>query len=219
MKVVAYKSPYTGELFEECDKKEYTLHLRRERNARKKLKAQNSLRDGFANWLAEEKQHITHIDMVAPWVLKNQRIIMDALNAGCRPKKSMSFTPNAKTYETDVIADLSLKKYKFTYTLSNSHNCLEAGVTNWGGHNENAPLGYPGFGGQVEGSLIRSPKHASSYPMSGILNLLGIKTGSGGGGNESWSYGFSIFIADWPGLQVQVDNMEIDKIVGILKGR
>jgi len=69
-----------------------------------------------------------------------------------------------------------------------------------------------------------------SYPYDSIGKFVGLKTGSGGGGNEDWGYDVSIFLDDWPGLNQQWADMifeqevtryeqEKDRIINRLKGK
>lgn len=214
MKVTVNKCPDTGKLFE--DDKEYKTH--RDKMRREKLAAakDKKVKDTFFHWLAEEKKLITSVDMIPAWFLKNQRIIMDAFNVGCRGTGHNGFWVKFK--DTDEFTKFKITGVYYSRSVSNSHSCPRNGVTNWGGQRVGAPNGYPGWSVRVAGSLFRLPKDGSEYPYGDALNLIGIHTGTGGGGNESWGYDAKIFLDDWSGLKAQVDEMEQNDMVKILKG-
>ena len=204
MKIVVNKCRYTGTLFESDT--DYTNHLaalRRERAADRKAA---NLRNTFFDWLKAEKELLISIDMVVPWILENQRTIMDACNAGIQPKRgSLSFwNGRDKLYPTDKIVELKMVSARYSDSVSNTHSCPDDGVTNWGGQVKGAPRGYPGWQCRFEGKTERLQKHMGQYPSSRILNLVGVKTGTGGGGNESWGYDAEIFLSDWPQLSQEL---------------
>ncbi len=195
MKIQVYKCRFTGKIFEMADVKKYKKHLKDLRKEQKEKRKLDNIKKTFATWLATERAKITNVEQIIPWFLKNQRHIMDAHNAGC---KSYRTWDTDKFHEADNFTDLKLS-VKFDRCVSNSHVCPDTGVTNWCGRDA-GPRGYSGFYGNINGVLQRDRKHNSAYPYGSALNLVGLKTGSGGGGNDHWSYEVSIFDADWPGL-------------------
>lgn len=216
MKILVNKCPDTGDLFE-CDTefKKHRVKINKQKADEKKA---SEIRNSFFDWLRAEKMKITNPTMIVPWFMENQKTIMEAHNAGVRSKNHHGW--GDKFYpETDEFTKFEFRNYRFEYNVSNSHTCPENGVTNWGGKVEGAPTGYPGWSGWVNGTLKRLPKHNSKYPYSDVLNLVGICTGSGGGGNESWNYDVKVFLADWPGLEEWVNEYESEIIVEKLKGR
>lgn len=212
MKVTVNKCPYTGKLFE--DDLKYSKHLRRLQAERRAKRKDEKIRNTFSDWLAAEKSKITEVKQIVPWFMDNQRTIMDAANAIVNNIDRYGKFTDLCTY-----SKLEISGPRWNRNVSNSHRCPVGGVVNWGGHKPGLPTGYPGWTGHIAGSLTRPKNKMGSYPTSDILNLIGLHTGSGGGGNESWSYGLSIFLDDWPGLQHEVDMMEQDYIVRRLMGR
>ena len=210
MRVQVRKCRFTGKLFEEKDLKKYAIHLRTLRAERAEKRKLDKVRATFTSWLNREKKKILHPEDIPAWFLKNQRKIMDAVNAGFGDR-------DEKFYSTDEFTKFSFEKPRFSKTTSNTHNCPKGGVLNCSCEDDK-PKGYPGWTAHVNGALKRNKNHLGSYPYSAALNAVGLKTGSGGGGNESWGYGISIFLADWPGLKATVDAMEQEQIVAILKG-
>jgi hypothetical protein len=155
-------------------------------------------REGFYEWLEEEKEKILDPDMLSPWILANQKKLMEACNALKLNKWSSDrFYP-----ETDVFTKFEIK-VKWNSHVSNSHSCPKGGVENWFG-DKNKPTGYPGWSGRVEGTLTRHKKHMNSYPWGSLLKLLSFHSGSGSGGNEYWGYELKIFADDWPVMSQSV---------------
>jgi hypothetical protein len=217
MRVQVRKCPFTGKIFEEKDIKKYVLHLQALRADMQTERQHERLRATFAKWLGEEKKKVTHIDMICPWFLENQRVIMDSTNAICFGGDTKSERRN-RFIKADKFAQLEFEHARYDPLADNSHTCPDNGVMNWCAKDPTKPIGYKGWKGYLKGSLVRPASHDYSYPYSEALNLVGIKTGSGGGGNKSFGYGFTIYLDDWPGLKEQIRLMEEDLIVSKLKG-
>lgn len=201
--ITAWKCPKTSKIFEyETD---YKKHLRRLAADSRETKRRQTIIDNIYGWIANEKENIYSVGEIAPWLLKNQKYLMEAANA------LHLYSFNDKFYDTDEFTKIELV-VKWSNDVSNSHNCPKGGVTNWGVRDKTLPTGYPGWTGKVSGCLKRLSKHKGSYPYDGILKLVGIHTTSGGGGNESWGFGTELFLADWPGLEQQ-------RMVDILAGK
>jgi hypothetical protein len=134
--------------------------------------------------------------MIAPWIIENQKELMEGYNQfgahgrGCRDK----FYP-----ETDKIIKIELN-VRYNPKVSNSHSCPRGGVTNWCARHPNHPTSYPGFSGRVDCVLKRDSKHTGQYPMYDFLDMIGLRAGTGGGGNENCGWDTKLFLADWPGL-------------------
>lgn len=226
MKIQARKCPFTGKIFTEDKIGAYIWHLKETRDKMRAERKSKRIKDSFWNWLREEKLKLTHPDMIPQWLLDNQQTIMDAYTAGCRPKYTRAFEHD-KFVKGDIFTKISWERSPvFSDVTSNSHSCPDDGEENWCSRDSSIPGGYPGWSGHVNGSLKRPPKKDYSYPYGQFLNLVGIKTGSGGGGNENWSYDFKLFLSDWPGLQVEYKEIlrlrrevEADRIIGRLKGK
>lgn len=216
MKVQVLKCRFTGKLFEEKNRTKYIEHLKKIRAELKLQREYERSRLGFTDWLAGEKCKITQLDQIAPWFLENQRTIMTATNA-------LVFCNNMDRYKAYVPEDCFISAVLgdpvYNQLLSNSHNCPAGGVTNWGSHKPDAPTGYPGWASYIKINLQRPGNRNNSYPVSETLNLIGIRTGSGGGGNSNTGYGVSIFLDDWPGLQEEIRIMEENRILQRLMGR
>lgn len=215
MRVQVRKCPFTGKIFEEDKVGGYIAHLYDLRNKMKNERHLQNVKSNFAVWLAKERESITQIDMIVPWFLKNQRHIMDAHNAGCTSQ--YSFRSNEKFFPGDKFTEMVFERITFHRTLSNTHICPDSGVTNFSWDSAK-PRGYIGWRIQVSGKCPRKGQLNHVYPYSSALNLVGIKTGTGGGGNDNWSYDASIFVDDWTGLKAVVRQMEEEEIIHKLKG-
>lgn len=200
MKIQVNKCPDTGQLFE-CDE-EYKKH-RRSFLAKKREKEKfESKRKIELNWIAEEKLKINKAADILPWILANQDRLMKIYN---RYKSSGFWFCNGTFSEGDVLSTLHFTHLRFNHSVSNTHSCPHNGVTNFM-CDPTKPKGYPGWQGRIEGVLDRV-KEKGDYPSSGLLNFIGIHTGTGGGGNKCWGYDVRIFLADWPGLQQEYSDI------------
>ena len=144
--------------------------------------------------------------------MDNQQTIMDAVNV--IPGQWTSF--GDKFADGDLFTKITFDRPYWNSNLSNSHSCPKGGVQNWGGRGTFAdgtpkPNGYPGWGLRLSGSLKRNKKLMSSYPYSGLFNITGIYTGTGGGGNADFGYDAKIWAAEWPGA---ASALAFAKLVG-----
>lgn len=204
MKIQVYKCRFTGGIFSLENKDNYILHLKELRKTMKADRKYKRTKQKFESWLAEEKEKITHIDMIVPWILENQKKLMNAHNDVKDSHWGGKFFLN-----TDEFTSIILKT-SYNYNVSNSHSSPKVGVENWCNRNKDLPSGYPGFAGSIEGTLKRDLENSGRYPSSALLKMIGIHTGTGGGGNIGWRYDVKLFIADWPGLgkQLVVDRLK-----------
>jgi len=206
MKIVAYKCEDTGDIFEH--EKDYRNHRARFLRQKRVHDSHEQKSNSFKEWLAEEKLKIISISMIGPWILANQKKLMEAANFF----RLDTFGHQFKT-DSDTFTKYEITNITYNHNLPNSHNCPEGGVTNWGGRVEGAPRGYPGWKCRVSGSLSRNRKDSGSYPYGGVSQLVRVLTGGGGGGNENWSYDADIFLDDWPGLRQQWADIIFDQEV------
>ena len=100
--------------------------------------------------------------------------------------------------------------------VSNSHNAPLSGVTNWCREDDDRPLGYPGFTGQIsfkenkiDYELLKKTfpnlrdverKDATDiFDEHDQINSIGFNNGCGGGGGDGkYSYNIKLFIDDFP---------------------
>lgn len=216
MKIVVFKCRFTGKIFEQENRHKYIKHLKSLREEMRQERAYKKIRAEWEAWLLEEKKKIHCVADIPKWIIDNQRKIMDACNAIIF---STDFEARNRFVENDRLEKLVWENSRYNVSCSNTHSCPHNGVTNWGGYKPEAPRGYPGWEGYLGGSLKRPRAKNSSYPISELLNFIGVKTGTGGGANEHFGYGFTIFLDDWPGLYEEVRQMEEDQIVKKLKGQ
>ena len=211
MKVTVNKCPDTGKLFE--NDRDYRNHraqfLRAQRREQQRIQ---QLADRSAE-LSRIRALLTDPADLAEWFMTNQDQLIRLYNL------NENHWPSSKIYETDKFFDIHFT-VKYCNHIPNTHDCPDGGVTNfgWGDrHTNGKPTGYPGWNGRISGKLHRLPKHMSSYPASDLLQFCKIKTGTGGGGNESWGYSMHIFLDDWPSLlpfwQDLQNQLMVEKII------
>lgn len=212
MRVEVYKCRATGKIFEKSNVAKYKKHLATIRAASKEARRLATVKETFAGWLANEKLNIKYVDEIAPWFLKNQQFIMDASTALADQTafSDGTFRPG------DVYTSFEITSAGYSPNISNSHCCpTNGGVTNWCGRVPDLPTGYVGWTCSLTGTLSRTTER-SGYPTSSLLDLIGVKTTGGGGGNTSWRWSAGIFLLDWPGLQHEINNIERDRLVKVL---
>ena len=202
--ITAWQCDRTKKLF--SDKVVYLKHLktlaRQDLNQRKYTR----LRSEWKNWLTDERSKITRFEDIAPWLIRNQGKIMDAVNAHYN-------TGDDKFHDGDDFTKIEMSCC-WSDLVSNSHHAPAGKPQNWS-RKPSIPLGYPGFTGDVRCSLSRKKKHINNYPISSFLNIVGIHTGTGGGGNTSCNYAIFVYDEEWPGL---VQGIQEDKVLHALKG-
>lgn len=194
MKIVAYKCPDTGDIFEK--KSEYDSHRRRIKVRLLNEKKRDRDLSEFKSWISDQKSSICHVDMIGPWILKNQETIMSWYN--------LLVEKNTFKIGFDFIESIV---FRITYTpaLSNSHICPETGVTNWGGIEKSWPRSYPGFKGEVVLVAKKNSNPSLQFPIADFFRFIRIYV-HGGGGNKSglcmsWT---ELFLDDWPSLSQQL---------------
>lgn len=193
--ILVWKCPTTGKLFEE--QTVYKNHLATLARDRRKVKQQNHIKNTFYDWLDHQRTNVVlSVDDIPQWILDNQQILKDAAN--------VLSDYYSKFKDSDRYTQIKFSNVRWNANLSNSHSCPKGGVQNWRGNETFAdgtpkPIGYPGWYINLSGSLQRNKKDMGSYPYSEVFKVIGIHTGSGGGGNENFGYDAKIFAEEWPG--------------------
>jgi hypothetical protein len=214
--ITVWKSDADGKLFE--DKTKYQKHLRklaRERLVRRKLEIVEAKTDLVWAELYEREQSIEQWrDMIIAeqdlfWAEAARVDEYDWRIVG--KKRKGVVCPVPRLLEFDEF------RLHWSDEVSNGHSCPVGGVTNWGGRDESAPRGYPGWHGRLSW-VYAWPKEWDGHYLGGDLfggfgnqGRARAHTGSGGSGGTVYSkkhncfvtrcgYSFEIFAADWPGL-------------------
>ncbi len=211
MRIQVRKCSFTGKLFEEKDINKYIKHLQNIRAEHRTNRRLKNVSENFESWLHNEKLKILDFSEIPDWIIKNQTYIMEYCNA-VLPKTYNHKFPFQPT--TDKFEDIKLLRMYKTHA-SNTHSCPKNGVQNWE-RKPDLPNGYPGLVGTIEGKLVRNKIDLNNYPTSDLLNILGIITHGGGGGNNQWRWSVTLFLDDWPGLTRAIEEKEIlSKLKGI----
>lgn len=237
--ILVWKSDADGKLFE--DKTKYTAHLRklaRHRNAQRKLKIAEEVKDAVWAELYEREQSI---DDWMQMVIDNQHLFWaeaalgDPYDWDCVGKK-VGRGKNAGNLPMPKVLKIT-HSLRWHHEVSNSHSCPHDGITNWGGRNKmedgsEAPQGYPGWTGHIEW-LVEWPKELDGIYLGSDLFSKGTfhtgrqraHTGTGGGGGGHFSkefntwvqrpgYDFKIYASDWPGLARYYEKRKVWKHLG-----
>lgn len=185
MKIVAYKCPDTGKIFElksEYDTYRHGVISYREKQARIK-----AIKDKFERKITKLRMSAKTTDEIEEWLLNHNKEL--AVFNDCEPTDKFEIT------------SVGIKT-KWKMDCSNSHSAPFNGETNWGGRKTGVVRSYPGFSGNIEfkykGDLHR---------FFELLKKTGINTGTGGGTSGGGGSGFyaelTLFAADWPILSEQ----------------
>ena len=209
MRVEVFKCRFTGAIFEAKDREDYVKHLKDLRKEMRQERQHRKSDELWKTWIKEEKSKLVHVDMIVPWLLKNQKALMNFYNSKIRSDDRCKF------YETDFFESISIE-VRYMNLVSNTHQCPDNGITNWYRRdfddNKNPlPRGYPGFHGIIHAFLKREEEYNWQYPVSDFFKFIGLKTGSGGGGNRHCRYECSLFLADWEGLS---EGLVFNKLKG-----
>lgn len=218
-KINARKCPKTGKLFETDRKyRNHIVGLRKKLNqARPRklaIREAGRQRKAYTTMIRSELDALTDINELEKYFRKNFGRIMIAYNGSNRPEIH-SLLLTLEMLEFDL-------RLRFSERVSNTHNAPRNGETNWGGRNDDAPRGYPGFSGHISFELNFDPSHSVDRgslclePQRG-LGWAGIHTGTGGGrggkGVYKWEFGVEIFLSDFDSLQKLYFR---DKLAGTL---
>lgn len=201
MKIEAWKSEFTGELFE--FEKDYKKHISsekrllkaKEKEAQKKLAREQWWHDNFYNRVRSMAQ------LQAALKLHIKHIMKDAITNSFFISAPAAAKKLAIIDKEDIVIKFDRFDMQYSDKASNSHRCPVGGVTNW--HREkDKPLAYPGFVGRI-GFDIKS-----SIDISGsiLFESTRLYSGTGGDGDHGYSYEFTIFLDDWPALKTAVEE-------------
>lgn len=160
-KVEAWECEDTKKLFRTVE--EYRAH-RRKVNAAKRREAALAAQKRADQETIGEIFKLTKMDDIGPLVVKHWDAIVRLSG------RKTSF------WQRGRLLALNLRKMSYGI-LSNSHSAPIGKPRNWGGHDDDAPTGYPGFDGRIDLCLTDSID-------ANILETVGICTGTGGGGGR-----------------------------------
>lgn len=196
MKVVVRKCRFTGEIFEEHELDKYRRHLKdlRAHMAFERKRAQDN--EAFSEWLRNSRESVKTLDEIPAWIISNSAYLMPTFNKLCCDGDS--WNSGEKFYPSDEIKSIDFINAHYVEDISVKYFHQKPNIDFPEGEVED------GYTGRVECSLSRIRKHNSRYPMRRFLSMLGVYTGSGGGGNERSAWAFYICLAEWPGIRSTV---------------
>jgi len=205
-KVLAWKCPYTGELFE--DEKKYKNHLAKLARYRREQRKLQIAEDAAQSWWTEFQNIEMDISELPKLIIENQDKFWAESNRADRWNwQQIGQTRKGVIMPTPKLVKFTKFDLRWSDSVSNTHNCPKNGSTNWGGNRSDLPRGYPGWTGHIEWQIEWPKEWDGWYPGSDLFagHRACIHTGTGGGGfwskgYQSFGYGVNIFAADWPGL-------------------
>jgi len=110
-------------------------------------------------------------------------------------------------------AELTFTRFDLTFGMVDTTHSAPLGqrTTGWGQNGKDPHVPQLGWHGHVDGSL--KSKKALKWYFSDLcgdgtfenppIRFIGLHAGSGGGGNDDFGYGFSLFLDDFPLLKAQ----------------
>lgn len=132
----------------------------------------------------------------------------------------------------NVNLEITLVNLRYSPSASNSHCAPRGKQTNWSGKDKDLPRGYPGFTGRIEGRFVepirkwkrwsnRLDRLDSFYDLcdtthgfsssADVFQMKGLHAGTGGGGLDSFGYGVTLFVDDFPSLKRYVLKQELKR--------
>jgi hypothetical protein len=198
-KIIAYRCDTTGKVFEH--KVKYQSHLKKlaaDRRARAKHDAFEKARKQV---FIDMRNTVRSYKELEAYIKANWQHF--AMNATINSNHQWGlFTRKHKNLVHPDLKFFSIKSFRWSDEVSNSHRCPIGGVTNWGGRGDPMPDGsprpcnYPGWLCQIEYNTVSESR--VSYGNSAWEDT-GINTGTGG---QATNYYFAVelFASDWPAM-------------------
>lgn len=149
---------------------------------------------------AKEKTRIENIDYWRNYPRLNATSMAEVV--------SMCIEASKHIEPTSELEKLSFV-VRYEANSSNSHSCPIGGVTAWGSQRreEGAVLGYPSLSGKIKFSYKTNKNKLDIFGSFRHHGILGISTGSGGGGGKDGSsYEVYIWLDDFPLLREKIEK-------------
>jgi hypothetical protein len=191
--VTMYPCPVSGRLY------------KTERGARASAKRELEKQEQEAIKLKEAQKAKEEKEAERDWLRMNLEDINDL------PVLMKQRAKELYNWDLDVSFDLWFSN------VSNSHSCPIGGVTNWGQRGANSPTSYPGWSGQIRGTL--KGKVPKTTFMGTIADLIKekfrvIHTGTGGPGRPNeydMRIGCQLFLDDFPKLKEKYEFYIVER--------
>lgn len=195
MKIEAYQSEYTGEIFK--TKSAYYTHVKKYKQ--KELEKEEELK---RQKLVDDIRHIPR--KISQTIEEFEKKAFDAITIlnGDNPDKLLLLKFN----------DLHFGD------VSNSHSCPIGGKTNWSGRDKDLPTSYKGWNGDI--TIVYSQTKNTDLDRDRVENLVehfpGINTGSGGYRGDVYNdvkgyvlqYNLKLYLDDFPVIKQQYEEYE-----------
>ena len=181
MKIVAWKCPSTGKIFE--NEKTYKNYRRLYLCETRRTKILNDKIAGLQQSIEELRLTATSVDDISSWILKNGHALNKSI---CRcSNKHCGFT----------ISDINWS-IEYSETISNSHSCPINGVKNFYRRTDIAQY-YPGWKGTLHFKTTNSNRCRF---FSEIFDKMHVHLGSGSGNSAYYSSMVNLYEEDWPSM-------------------
>lgn len=221
-KVTAYLCDDTGQLF--LHESDFKKHRRKFLSDKRKKDIITDTKTKLESYFDNIRKHIKSFDDLAAYIEANYFNMLEMLVEADKKGVSLDFSfdgsrvksifkdslkhrlsPDvlipAVTFEhRHIVFNPSASKNSALsgFEISNSHNCPENGVTNWGGRVEGAPRGYPGVNLRFKMEFPKAKGECLEDGISIIFKYLRIHRGTGGGTSD-YQYGdLEMFSDEWP---------------------
>ena len=222
-KISVWKCDISGKLFE--DQVKYSNHLRklaRHRLAQRKLTVVESEADIW--WAAAYEQEMT-VDEFKQFVIDNQ---IRFWAEGAKANRHAWDRVGKNGMPMPELLNFNEFSLRWNDNVSNSHSAPYNGVRCWSSHEakDGRPRSYPGWYGRVSWNVKWPKEWDGFYPGSDLFKGQKSRayTGSGGGGGmrynkehncntQEFGYDFSMFAADWPGMNRHVEKAKMWKLL------
>lgn len=184
MKIIAYKCPDTGEIFE--SKLVYDSHRKRFLAEKRRRREREKMLQGLDKNIIKLRETAKSAYDIERWILLNSNLLMHRnCVINCRKKTKFEF-------------DKVCICIAYEDQLSNSHSAPFGGVENWS-REQDMPLYYPGWRGRID---LYFTGDVDGF-LTEMFDNTGINLGSGSGGHASYHSELTLWEADWPGLKEQ----------------
>lgn len=191
-KIEAWECPTTGSLFKH--KEDYRRHMAKLAAARR-FAANRKLMLAQAEVCVKELHQQKSFKEICQWIEKNYRLLYE------RQIIIGNFSNRRNAMPSGFfVKDVSFENMVWSDRCSNSHSAPAGKRTNWGGQHPDVPRGYPGYTGSISFTT-------SLYGHCDLFKNTGIHTGSGGGSEQRFRFGVTLFAEEWPMLVLHDKKM------------
>jgi hypothetical protein len=194
MKIVVNKCRITGKIFEANRTDEYRTHLLELRAELRANRALTRFIAQFNDWLTKSRATVSTLQEIPDWIISNRQYLIKAFNKIC----CNGIYASDRMYPSDEIEYIQIRSSHYAENIGLMYRCHEVVPSPPLSHED---VYHGGYAGRIECCLRRQPQRDGNYPMSRFLSMVGVYTGTGGGGNSRSEWVFHIKVSQWPGIR------------------